>query len=224
MKRPILAIGLVLIIFVAVAGIAYLFRTQLDFNKGWYRPEPEDMKLKISFKGRSLHDWAEDLKSKDVEVRRKSAEALTEVPFQHGKYLLATLKEAIDDSDSLTSARAASALGRILPRAGIPAPPETVISTTRLLELTQILKDPDPSVRIAGAEALASFGPRLKAAGPALAELAKNDQDENVRKAAASALEQVSPASAKPSPGSKAEKSNSKVLRPGCAPAMLALR
>ena len=56
--------------------------------------------------------------------------------------------------------------------------------------ITQLLKDAETSVRWRAAQTLQMMGPDAKTAIPALTELL-NDKDENVRKAAAEALEKI---------------------------------
>jgi HEAT repeats len=193
MNRAILAVVLLLIILAVGGEIAYVGWNRWQEYKQWHGSEGKDRSVDINYKGRSLHDWIADLKAGDVQVRRNAAEALLEVPFQDGKYAITALKDAMDDKDNLTRARAAAALGRILPRAGIPASPEVILPNAKIMEIAEILKDPDPTVRAATAQAMGNFGHRARPSGPALAELAKNDPDESVRNAAATALKTVDP-------------------------------
>ena len=64
-------------------------------------------------------------------------------------------------------------------------------------DLIPLLKDGSESLRAAAAEALGSFGPKAKAAIPALIERLKTDEFPNVRAEAAAALGQMGPEAAK---------------------------
>jgi HEAT repeat protein len=198
MKRPVLVVILLLIIAAVGAELAYVGPGYWKEWKEWHPPTRVDQTTLITYRGRLLHAWHDDLKSEDVAVRREAAAALIEIPTEDGQFSIAALKIAISDKDNLTRARAEWALGRVLAVARIPAPPEKIVPTSSLVAITEVLDDPDPEVRIAGVQALASFGQRVKQAAPAVAELAKNDKDQKVREAAAGALEKISPPHAAP--------------------------
>jgi hypothetical protein len=187
MKKSILSILLIVLAAVAITPVAYMALAH------WSTPVREDMKDKVAFRGKLLRNWSEELKSSDVGVRRETAAALMEIPPKDGQYLIGSLSKALNDGDNLTRCRAGIALGHIMSGASIPAPLNSIMKPDPLLEA---LNDPDPNVRIAAAQALASFGSRLSVAVPALTQMAKNDKDEEVRKAAAGAVEKIQPASA----------------------------
>jgi HEAT repeat protein len=180
-----LVLAVVLLVVVAAVGAEIAYVSWQFFDKPT-RPDPKDS---VVFKGELLRKWAENLKSDDVTVRRQAATGLIEIPPKpDGQYMIGTLSNALSDADNLTRCRAGAALGRILTEAPIPAPLTSVMKPELLIE---VLKDPDPDVRAEAVRAFASFGPMLGVAVPALTYLAKNGENEDTRKAAASALEKI---------------------------------
>jgi hypothetical protein len=202
MKKTALAIFLLLIIVAAAAEAIYV---QWKERKYWERPPTVDMTMQVNYRGKLLHDWTEALKSDDVAVRRDAAAALKEIPPKDGQYALGALADAAKDPDHLTRCRAAFALGRILTEveSTIPAPVGAIVRPGHFASVMEALNDPDPGIRREAAQALGRFGTRPTAAIPALNEAAKSDQDPEVRKAAATALEKIKPA--KPASSSDAK-------------------
>ena len=200
MKKLILAVVLVLVIGAAGAEVAYVAWQQ--FNS----PVREEMKDKIVFKGKLLRKWTDELSSDDVTVRREAAEALTAIPAEDGQYAMGALFRAVKDQDNLTRIRAGAALAHLTSEVRIPAPVGTIVCPP----LIEVLLDADPNVRREGANVLAKFGPMVGPAVPALTELAKNDKDEEVRKAAVSALEKIQPPEKAPAADHERQRSNDK--------------
>jgi HEAT repeat protein len=185
MQKAILVVILVAIIAAAAAGLGF------QWWKYAHRDTIDDPSTTVNYRGRSLRNWLDDLKAPDVEVRRQAAEGLMDLPARDGKIIIGALVNACADDDNLTRCRAATAVGRITSEVSIPAPlPLGQIIPT---DLTPPLHDDDPNIRCLAAEAFGSFGPRMKPAIPLLTEVAKDDKDEAVRKAATSALEKIRP-------------------------------
>jgi len=90
------------------------------------------------------------------------------------------LAERLDDVDTATCVRAASALARLGPRA---APVRSA--------LVRALRDGAPEIRVAAARALASMGRRARAALPALERLGSRDPVAAVRVAASGAVARI---------------------------------
>jgi hypothetical protein len=193
---------MITLVVVAAGIITAIAFTGLDY---WTTPVRDEMLDKVAYQGKPLRDWTNNLKSNDVSVRRKAAEGLVDVPSQEGQYAMGALFRAVKDDDNQTRVYAATALARLTREVPIPAPVGTMVSPP----LIEVLNDPDPKLRRAGATALGRFGPSVGSAVPALTELAKNDKDEEVRKAAAGALEKIQPASAAPETKDKAAKTKS---------------
>jgi len=189
---------IMVVLSLAIIAVAGYWIVTYGSGKFWNVPVREQMADKVELKGRTLSACGADLVSRDVAVRRHAAEELMTVPPKDGQYIVGMLAKGVTDEDNLTRARAGIVLGRVL-AIGIPAPQEAIVSTPTLVQLQDLLKDSDPAIRRTGAEALASFGRRVQAAAPALEEAAKNEQDEEVRKAAASALEKIQPKSSRTS-------------------------
>ncbi len=186
MKKLITVAILVLVIAAAAAFIVYEGR---PYWEEWTKPAPVDMTTQIEFKGRLLHDWVDDLESPDVEVRRKAADALNEIPPKDGYYAMGKLLHAMSDKDNKIRCRAGSALAHVLTEVNTPAPLGMSVTPA----LIEVLLDKDPKVRREGAEVLARFGPMVGGAVPSLKYLAKNDKDEEVRQACARAVEKIQP-------------------------------
>jgi HEAT repeat protein len=186
MKKPLMTIVLIAVAAGIITAVAF---TGLD---NWTTPVRDEMLDKVAYQGKPLRDWTNNLKSSDVAVRRKAAEGLIDVPSKEGQYAMGALFRAVKDEDNQTRIYAATTLSRLTREVPIPAPVGTMVSPP----LIEVLNDPDAKLRRDGATALGLFGPSVGAAVPALTHLAKNDKDEEVRKAAAGALEKIQPASA----------------------------
>jgi len=124
------------------------------------------------------------LKDKDPEVRLGAALALRGLG-QEAKAALPALTAALKDESQQVRVWAALALTKIAPNDPAVVP-----------GLIEALKDKQPTARHAAALSLGLIGidqPAAKQAGPALAEVAKSDPEEEIRKAAGAALKLIDP-------------------------------
>jgi hypothetical protein len=202
MKKLVVVIASLLIVGLVAGEAYYLITKEREY---WERPPVRDMTLEINYRGKLLHDWTTALESPDVAARRDAAAALKEVPPKDGDFAIGALSRAGGDEDALTRCRAASALGRVLTLAPIPAPVDALVRPI-IPKVAEALKDPDPEVRREAAHALGSFGARRGMPIVALEELAANDKDPEVRKEAAASVKTLSGGEAKSKASSKAER------------------
>jgi hypothetical protein len=191
MKKAILVAVLLLVIGAAGVEIVSVARSYLNRE---VRVEKRD---EIVYQGKTLHRWSDDMRSSNPSVRQAAYEALINVPPKDGQYMIAGLEEALEEKDNVTRCRAGAVIAHIINNVRIPGPVTPAVAP----HLVEVLKDPDPKVRCQGAETLAMFGPAIGGVVtvvPALTDLAKNDTDEEVRKAAAAAIEKIRPSSRAP--------------------------
>ncbi|MHC4984071.1 MAG: HEAT repeat domain-containing protein [Planctomycetota bacterium] len=130
--------------------------------------------------------YIQQLKSPDVEVRRKAASDLgCRAPTE--PEAITALLEALKDDDIQVRGQAAIGLGYIGPGTGEPtsAPSEVVLA------LIEALKDESNGARSLAAQALGNIGPAADAAIPALEEAMK---DTAMYSVASRALSRVGPA------------------------------
>lgn len=133
----------------------------------------------------------QNLESGDVEVRRSSAKALSQVFVYYSgntptvQSVVSALIIALDDSDAEVRGNVAESLG-VLRSSAISAVPA----------LIPLLKDQDPIVRANAAEALGKIGPFLEEDVPGLVTgliQALDDEKIEVRVAAVQALGEIGP-------------------------------
>src|SRR5262249_48034669 len=94
---------------------------------------------------------------------------------------VADLRKAMKNQDQNARLNAAAGVGRLA---------QDLTGAVR--ELVGLLRDGQPTVRAAAAEALGQIGPPARPAYPALREAAQGDARETVRKSAADAMKKVS--------------------------------
>jgi HEAT repeat protein len=126
---------------------------------------------------------AQAIGSDNQHIRESALYALRQIgPAAMGarEPLLARMK-ADDSFDALASAWA---LARI-------APGDATVAAQAVPKLQRGLSADDEPTRLECAEALAAFGPAAKSAVPTLQRVAKEDAAEEVRAAAAAALERL---------------------------------
>lgn len=135
-----------------------------------------------SARGRSAHDWIEQLSDPSPDARAEAAEALGRVLAIEPKNpdVVAALIRALDDSADPVRIGAATALSNpgVRPEAAVPGLIAALADTAH------------PMVRWQSALVLARFGPRASAAADALTA-ALRDPDPRVRSAAAQALGEI---------------------------------
>ena len=142
--------------------------------------QPQDEKQKdTAYQGKTVSQWIEVLKDKDVRVRNAAAFVLGQIG-PAAKDAVPALSEALKDKEGYVRRAAVSALGRIGPAAkdAVPA-------------LMVALKHKNRRVRSYAANALGQIGPAAKAAGPALKAMSENDTNFHARTTAANALKQI---------------------------------
>jgi hypothetical protein len=141
------------------------------------RPAASDLLLKISPET-AAETLTVQLASPDANLRRTAAMRLRDMGAAAGN-VVASLKTAMDDSDSNVREAAADALSKI-------APEELV------LKLIANLQNQDGQLRKRAAVSLGNIGPPARAAVPTLERAAK-DSDPGVREAVTVALRAVDP-------------------------------
>jgi len=131
----------------------------------------------LRHQGKTLNEWIEQLRHKDVEVRRSAVSALEHKGLE-AKEAIPALIEVLQDEDEYVRATAARALGKIGPEAerAIPA-------------LMRAIQDQVMIVRMGAVMGLGGIGPKAKEAIPVLADaLQSKNEDHNVKVRAAEAL------------------------------------
>lgn len=123
------------------------------------------------------------LRSKDDGERLKAAKELGKLGAAAKSALPALENVAASDPDPDVRRVAARAFEEIRQADGATLVPALVAK----------LKDPDVAVRFKAVKDLAALGPAAKSALPALAEVARTDADEDVRRVAGSAREKIEP-------------------------------
>jgi HEAT repeat protein len=131
-----------------------------------------DEKKEAIYFGKTVHDWAAQLKSKDRTERLDAAGNLGLIGAEANS-AIPNLVEAARDEDGMIAMLATNTLARIGPAA--------------LPSLTEFLVDEDKETRRRAACAIALMGPTAKPAIDTLVECLK-DKDEATRKFAAHAL------------------------------------
>jgi HEAT repeat protein len=122
----------------------------------------------VSFAGRSLQAWQDDLDDRDPLVREEAVEVLAQLGAQ-AKETTPRLRKLLADPSRTLRARAALALWRV---AGEVKPAVAV--------LTESLREPSPVTRRDSLSALAQMGPEAASASGAIVELL-DDRDLSVR-------------------------------------------
>ncbi|MDF1663905.1 MAG: HEAT repeat domain-containing protein [Planctomycetota bacterium] len=145
-------------------------------NKAPSGKKPE-IKEEVHYKGKSLEQWIEALKDKDVGVRMNSILAIGEIGPKAEK-AVPKLIEALKDKDKLVRGNVTWALGKIGPKAGT------------ISALIEALEDKEWSVRASAAAALGEIGPKAEKAIPKLTETLK-DEEPGVCANAKEALEKI---------------------------------
>ena len=154
--------------------------------------QPQDEKQKdTAYQGKTVSQWIEVLKDKDVRVRNAAATALGQIG-PAAKAAVPALIEALKDKDRTVRRVAAFVLGQIGP-AAVPALIEALkkdrvgrystavvdalgkIGPVAVPALIEALKDKESYVRMYAAEALGQFAPAAKATVPALMESLKDN-------------------------------------------------
>jgi hypothetical protein len=190
-KKLVVAIAVLLL----VAGVLY---ESMYFEKWGLLAPPKDDPL---YKGRRVSSYRKALTDADVEVRRQAARDFYEMPPEDGKTAHGDLLEAAaKDEDHMTQCLAALALSRIHPVLHVWIPMDKMLGPALLYHG---LEDQDPAVRQVAAQALSEWGHVSDWAVPYLQKVATKDDDENVRKAAALALEKIGPVVPRPQPKAK---------------------
>ncbi len=133
-----------------------------------------------------LQDLLKGLKSKDAEVRSKSAADLGALKGAEQKPAAAALVRAVKDEEGLVRLAAVKALAKLKPE------PKLVVTP-----LAEALKDVESQVVIAAAQELGRIGAPAKDAADELKEASKSN-DKRVARAAKAALEKVTADPKKP--------------------------
>jgi hypothetical protein len=195
MNKPILVGALLLIIIVALGGSAFY-----AWSTWWNVPVREEKRDQITFNGKTLHRWTDELNSENPSVRDAAYEALMQVPPKDGQFMLGGAVDALKDpkGDKLNRCHAGAVIANVITRQGIPGPMGQVVAPP----LIELLGDENPAIRREAANVLGSFGGMVASAATDLEEHAKTDPDEGARQAAASALEKVRPSRRTPKPES----------------------
>lgn len=143
----------------------------------------ERIPLPLDYHEQGLDRWIRDLKDEDPLVRRQAAQKIGALGRRANKAFL-PLFEALKDKDEHVREAVAKALKRVEPR---------------FMEFAiQALTDAKPSVRGGAAVTLAYMGLEAGEAVPALVQVLKEEDDDDVRLAAIFALASIGP-KAKPS-------------------------
>jgi predicted Zn finger-like uncharacterized protein len=124
----------------------------------------------------ALRALTQALNERDNTVRVFAAEAIYKIEHRPSD-VVPTLVSVLKDRDGTVRARAAKALGNMGEQAR-PALPD----------LNAALKDANPSLRLAAATALGKIGPPAVVTYPTLDQLAKDDNQPEIKKAAGTAM------------------------------------
>ena len=142
-------------------------QTRAAEDDGKRTPKPAEQ-LAETVKGKSLHQWLNQLERGNVLERREAAKALQGFDEYPGD-------EIVHKSNPVT---------------GVPEP--TRAGEAFVQALTRAISDADFQVRRDAAHVLGKLGPKARAAEPALRKALK-DEEAAVREAAAQALKRINP-------------------------------
>lgn len=161
----------VLLLALLPVGCGPTLITAPDVIRPETSPDPNDPLLA----GKPLSFWKADLKKPSAAARRSAAAALGE---PKAKFAAPPLIEALKDQEADVRATAARSLGIIGP------------DKDSIAALTTALRDPNPTVVVAAADALMRFKTEAKSAVPTLVELWKG-KNNDIRGAAGAALNHI---------------------------------